>query len=228
MQHDHRADGLRESDGEDDRPAARATEGEAAGKAHRLSAGGPGQSGGSGIDFVKGWAPGLSADIRNRFDIVGFDPRGVGGSNPSLQCHDNLQGLTGLEPYPRTQEQWQTIAKALKDFADLCNQRGGDLLNHVGTLNVVRDMDRIRQALGDEKLTYFGYSYGSVLGQAYEDYFPNNVRAIVIDGPVDTTLGLDQLGIEQSQGFEGALQRWAADCKAHSCTPTSTATRSMQ
>ncbi len=180
----------------------------------------PGGPGGSGVDFVKAWAPGLSQDIRNRFDIVGFDPRGVGQSAP-LECHDNLQGLTGLEPNPRTPQQWKTIGDTVKTFDDLCLQRGGDLLDHVGTMDVVRDMDRMRQALGDDKLTYFGYSYGTVLGQAYADTFPDKVRAVVVDGAVDTTLSLDQLGLEQAEGFEGALQHWAADCKTRQCTPAS-------
>jgi pimeloyl-ACP methyl ester carboxylesterase len=179
----------------------------------------PGGPGGSGINLVRDWGPGLSQEVRNRFDVVGFDPRGVGQSTP-LICHDNLQALIGLEPNPKGPEQWTEIERQVKAFDDLCAQRGGDLLRNLGSLNVVRDMDRIRQALGDEKLTYFGYSYGTALGQLYADMFPDKVRAIAIDGALDMTISLDQLGLAQAEGFEGALAHWSADCKARQCVPS--------
>jgi pimeloyl-ACP methyl ester carboxylesterase len=176
----------------------------------------PGGPGASGIDFVRYWAKSLSPDLRGRFDIVGFDPRGVGQSSP-LECHDNLQGLIALNPNPRTEAEWLQVEAAIDDFAALCAERAGEKLGHLGTLNAVRDMDRMRQALGDKQLTYFGYSYGTVLGQVYAGLFPGKVRALVLDGAVDISLGLDQLGLEQARGFEGALEHWARDCDARRC-----------
>ncbi|HLF76074.1 MAG TPA: alpha/beta hydrolase [Dehalococcoidia bacterium] len=178
----------------------------------------PGGPGASGIELVRDWGPSLSQDIRNRFDVVGFDPRGVGQSTP-VECHDNIHELIGVEPSPRTPEQWTEVERVVRAFTDLCAQRGGELLAHTSTLNSVRDMDRIRQALGDEKLTYFGYSYGTVLGQVYADTFPDKVRALALDGAVDISISIDELALGQAEGFEGALERWLVDCRRRTCVP---------
>src|SRR5262245_42906401 len=144
----------------------------------------PGGPGGSGVEFLRQWAPVVPRDIQNRFDLVGFDPRGVGQSSPLL-CHDDIQKFAAIEPRPRSDAQWQSVFAVTKGFADLCAQRSDGILPFLGSVNVVRDMDGIRQALGDAKLTYVGFSYGTVLGQVYADMFPDKVRAIVLDGPED-------------------------------------------
>lgn len=176
----------------------------------------PGGPGGSGIEFMRAWARILDGDIRDRFDLVSFDPRGVGESTPLL-CHDQAEELIGLEPEPSTADEWAEVRRAMREFADLCAARGGDLLPHLGSLDVVRDMDRIREALGDEQITYVGYSYGTVLGALYAELFPQRVRGIVLDGPVDLSLSPDELNVTQAVGFERALAHFVADCRERDC-----------
>jgi pimeloyl-ACP methyl ester carboxylesterase len=178
----------------------------------------PGGPGGSGVGFLRDWAASAPREVQNRFDLVSFDPRGVGQSAPLL-CHDDIQKLAGLEPMPKTPQQWQSIRDTTKAFADLCAQRGSDILAFVGSDNVARDMDQIRQALGEEKLTYVGFSYGTVLGQLYADMFPDKVRAIVLDGPEDFSLSADELSLEQARGFEGELDHFIANCRQVQCLP---------
>ncbi len=177
----------------------------------------PGGPGGSGVDFVRAWAGQLGSEIQDRFDIVGFDPRGVGDSTPALDCHDNIQQLAGLDPNPSTPATWAEVQRVTRAFADLCASRASDLLPHLGSLDVVRDMDQIRAALGEQTVTYLGYSYGTVLGALYADRFPDRVRAVVLDGPVDLTRSADDLAATQSLGFEGELTRYLDDCRAAKC-----------
>ena len=176
----------------------------------------PGGPGASGNDFVRLWAPMLSGEIRDRFDIVGFDPRGVGASTPLL-CHDDIQALNAGDPSPDTPEEWAGAREANRRFAELCAQRGGELLRHLGTNNVVRDLDRIRAAIGDERLTYVGYSYGAEIGAAYADQFPERVRALVLDGAVDLSVAGDRLVAMQAEAFEATFRRFLADCASTAC-----------
>jgi pimeloyl-ACP methyl ester carboxylesterase len=184
----------------------------------------PGGPGGSAIDILSGWARNLPQSIRARFDIVLFDPRGVGQSSPLL-CGDDVQKLIGLEPYPETDEDWQAIEDAIQEMAGQCAQAGSDILPFLGTESVARDMDRLREAMGDEELTYFGYSYGTTIGQVYADLFPTHVRAMVLDGAVDINIPADQRALEQTVGFEAAFNRYLADCKAKACLPGDPATQ---
>jgi pimeloyl-ACP methyl ester carboxylesterase len=176
----------------------------------------PGGPGASGLDITRALAPWLADEIRQRFDIVGFDPRGVGQSTPLL-CHDDVQRLGGLEPEPDSADEWADVIRVNREFAELCARRGGDLLPHLGSLNVVRDMDRIREALGDEQISYLGYSYGTVLGALYADQFPERLRAAVLDGAVDIGLPAEELMAVQAVGFERVFERFVADCKQRGC-----------
>ena len=176
----------------------------------------PGGPGGSTIDILSGWARSLPSELRARFDVILFDPRGVGHSSPLL-CHDNVQELLGLNPYPETDADWQVIIDATRRFTEACAAAGRDILPHVGTRNAARDMDRLREAEGEATITYFGYSYGTTLGQVYADLFPTHVRAMVLDGAVDNSLPPDDLNLEQIRGFEAAFQRYLADCAASQC-----------
>jgi pimeloyl-ACP methyl ester carboxylesterase len=178
----------------------------------------PGGPGGSAIEILSGWARALPSEIRDRFDIILFDPRGVGQSSP-LVCHSNIQRLIGLDPYPETDADWKAIEDATKFHTSECAAAGGDILPHLGTRNVARDMDRLRAAMGEEKLSYLGYSYGTVIGQVYADLFPQNVRAMVLDGAVDVTLPDRQQALEQTLGFEAAFHRYVTDCTARQCIP---------
>lgn len=176
----------------------------------------PGGPGGSGVNFARAIAGQLAPEVQDRFDIVGFDPRGVGASSP-LFCHDDIQRLAALEPEPATPAQWTAVREATARFTALCAERGQDLLAHVGSVNVVRDMERIRVALGEEKLSYLGYSYGTVLGALYIDRYPDRVRAFVLDGPVQFTLPPDEVTATQAAGFERQYARYLADCRLRAC-----------
>lgn len=176
----------------------------------------PGGPGASGVNFVRAWANSLSSTIRQQFDIVGFDPRGIGESTP-IVCHDNLQAFVAANPVPTTQAQWDTLVQLTKDFDNACAQKYGPLLPFLGTKNVVRDLDQIRAAVGDEKLTYLGYSYGTVIGQVYADMFPTKIRALVLDGAVDLSLSGDDKTLTQIGGFELALNNFVADCQQRNC-----------
>jgi pimeloyl-ACP methyl ester carboxylesterase len=179
----------------------------------------PGGPGGGGIDFTRYWARAVPAELQQRFDIVGFDPRGVGESTP-LVCHDDLQKLMALDPTPDDDAEWQQVFDTSKAFVAACVAKGGDLLPYLGTQNVARDLDRIREALGDSKLTFFGYSYGTVIGSVYADMFPQNVRAVVLDGAVDYSLPNDVMSLQQALGFEGALKRYTDNCARTNCPLT--------
>jgi pimeloyl-ACP methyl ester carboxylesterase len=176
----------------------------------------PGGPGGSAIDFLRAWQSILAPEIRDRFDLVAFDPRGVGESTPVL-CHDRLQQLVAVDPDPDTDAEWQEAERVSKAFADDCAAAAGRLLPHVGTKNVARDMDALREALGEEQLTYVGYSYGTTLGAVYADLFPQRVRAFVLDGGTDQSLDYETLAVTQMVGFERALQAYLDDCAARRC-----------
>ena len=108
----------------------------------------PGGPGASGVDFTRYWARAVPAELQQKFDIVGFDPRGVGQSTP-LVCHDDLQQLIALDPTPDDDAEWKQVFRHSKAFVDKCVAKAGDVLPYLGTQNVVRDLDRIREAVGD-------------------------------------------------------------------------------
>lgn len=161
----------------------------------------PGGPGGSGVDFARSIAKFLPLEIRARFDVVGFDPRGIAGSTP-LRCYDTLeQAVTDLPPFPFPQtpaeEQKQRVAD--QKLTSACATHGGAILRHMSTADVARDLNRLRQLVGDKKLNYLGYSYGSVLGQTYANLFPRKVRAVVIDGVVDPIAWSTGRGIQATR-----------------------------
>ena len=176
----------------------------------------PGGPGASGIDAVRAFAFALPPEVQQRFDIVGFDPRGVGKSSPLL-CHDDIQRLSAIEPEPRSADEWAAARQGAQQLATLCVQRADGTLPFLGSLEVVRDMDRLRAALGDERLTYLGFSYGTLLGALYAEQFPARVRALVLDGPINVAMGADELALTQATGFERAFGRFLDDCRATSC-----------
>jgi pimeloyl-ACP methyl ester carboxylesterase len=147
----------------------------------------PGGPGGSGVDVVRDAAQFLPLELRGRFDIVGFDPRGIIRSTP-LRCFPTFEDALSVLPpfaFPVTRAEenvWRASDLAL---ASACARRGGPIRDHMSTADVARDMDFLRQALGDRQLTFLGFSYGSFLGQTYANLYPRRVRAIVIDGVLD-------------------------------------------
>lgn len=174
----------------------------------------PGGPGVSGVDFVRNAYRLYSEDVRERFDIVGWDPRGVAGSVPSIDCVDDLDEFVSGDPSPETLEEAAAQDDAARAFADACAANHGELLAHLTTENTARDMDAMRVALGDEKLTYFGYSYGTFLGAIYADLFPDRIRALVLDAALDPSITAQQDAKNQVVGFEDALSRFLADCAA--------------
>jgi pimeloyl-ACP methyl ester carboxylesterase len=148
----------------------------------------PGGPGGSGVDAIRAAGPILYSDeVRARFDLVGFDPRGIIRSTP-LRCFETFdQALAVLPPmaFPVTRAEERLWIRSNRALARACAQRGGAILDHMATGNVARDLDLLRRAVGDDKLSYVGISYGSFLGATYANLFPNKVRALVVDGVLD-------------------------------------------
>ncbi len=176
----------------------------------------PGGPGASGVAFLPVLA-GLLGDgeVARRFDLVGFDPRGVGVSEPAIDCSTteevdaeraDLDVDTSPEGVERTEAEY-------RDFARRCADRvGTDLLANVGTRDVARDLRVARQVVGDAQLTYLGYSYGTAIGAEYAERFPDDVRALVLDGAVDPALGPVESRTTQARGFQRAFDAFAADC----------------
>ncbi|GAA4580049.1 alpha/beta hydrolase [Planotetraspora phitsanulokensis] len=183
----------------------------------------PGGPGASGIEYTRA-APFLfTDDLRARFDIVGFDPRGVGESAP-VRCMSSqeLDSYVGLDGSPDTPGEIAAQEKGSKSFADACQAKSGSLLPFVGTANAARDMDVLRGVVGDTGLTYLGKSYGTYLGALYADLFPKRVRALVLDGAVDPAVSSFSANKVQAQGFEVALKAFTEDClRANGCPFTS-------
>lgn len=175
----------------------------------------PGGPGASGVDTAIGLALSLPLELLDRFDIVGFDPRGVGFSSPVECISDSFKDeINAAEPTPRTPEEIDEALDLSEEIGAGCETRYGEELGNFNTTYTARDMDRLREALGDEQLTYLGYSYGTTLGSTYAELFPDRVRALVLDGAVDPSKD-DLEGSEgQAAGFEQAFDAFAADCVA--------------
>ncbi len=171
----------------------------------------PGGPGGSGVDFLRRVAKNPPEAWHDNFDVVGFDPRGTGGTIP-VDCTDKPTSFTDLDPSPDTGAERTALYDAAKKFAADCKQKDNDILPFIDTVSSAKDIDAIRAALGEETITYFGYSYGTQLGATYAGLFPHRVRAFVLDGALDPSLSADNLVIEQAKGFESGLNAFLADC----------------
>ncbi|MBT2402968.1 MULTISPECIES: alpha/beta hydrolase [unclassified Streptomyces] len=171
--------------------------------------GGPG---GSGISTLPGAAKEYAA-LRERYDLVSFDPRGVGRSAP-VRCEGDrqLDAYYAQDSTPGTPQQEKAFVDNLRKFQQACERNSRKVLPYVGTENAARDLDRIRQALGDEKLNYFGISYGTELGGVYAHLFPKNVGRAVFDAVVDPTKTSEEGALGQAKGFQLALGNFAQDC----------------
>lgn len=183
----------------------------------------PGGPGGSGIEYARAAPQIVTKAIRAQFDIVGFDPRGVGASTP-VRCVNakEMDAYLSVDAVPESGAAVAAIEHDSKAFADGCLTMSGDLLPFVGTRDAVRDMDVLRAALGEPKLTYLGKSYGTYLGAIYAETFPTKIRALVLDGAVDPSLTGEEMDRVQAQGFEAALQAFITDCVKRSTCPLGT------
>lgn len=177
-----------------------------------VNPGGPGES---GVQAAASLIPNLPQPIRSRFDLVGFDPRGIASSDPAVWCNsdadnDRQRADPQVDYSPEGVEE---IEQDTKEFVQRCvDKMGEEFLANVGTANVVKDLDAIRAALGDEKLTYLGYSYGTRIGSLYAEQYPENVRALILDGAVDPNADPIEADIRQAAAFQQAFNDYAADC----------------
>jgi pimeloyl-ACP methyl ester carboxylesterase len=178
--------------------------------------GGPGES---GVDLLRQTYGRLPQTVRDRFDLVSFDPRGTGASRP-IDCVDDafLDQTTTLPAIVTTPQQLDALHESNAQFAAGCVQRMGAYAGQVGTRNVARDLEAIRIALGDPKLTYLGYSYGTVVGTTYAQMFPATVGRLVLDGPPDYWISARDYAYRQARGFMEALSGFLDWCQASHCS----------
>jgi pimeloyl-ACP methyl ester carboxylesterase len=150
--------------------------------------GGPGASGVDRLRARGKWEWLFSSELRSRFDVVSWDQRGVGRS-ATVRCFDSVDEqqafLNSIPVYPDTAAQEPAFYDSYREFARRCEEKSGDLLDHVSSANTARDLDLLRKAVGDKKLTYHGISYGTHLGAIYANLFPDKVRALAFDGSLD-------------------------------------------
>ena len=185
-----------------------------------INPGGPGES---GIDYLRGDVR-VYSNLNRSFDLVSWDPRGVSASTP-VHCLDNpqLDAYVALDSVLDDPQEKQATIDANKSFAAACEQHSGDLLPYIDSASTARDLDQIRGAVGDEKLTYLGYSYGTFIGQWYAHLFPTHVRALSLDGVVDPTVSANDSLLGQVRGFEQNLRAYLASRSADRGTRLSAA-----
>ncbi len=186
----------------------------------------PGGPGASAVDMVAGMASDLEdSEIRRNFDLVGFDPRGVGHSTPALRCRTDAE-FDAYRKEPMVDYSPAGVAhieQLYRQLAQQCVDRmGTGFLANVGTASVARDMDMVRQALGENQINYLGYSYGTELGTAYLEGFGDHVRTMVLDGAIDPAVGPVEENINQMAGFQTAFNDYAADCARSPACPLGT------
>jgi pimeloyl-ACP methyl ester carboxylesterase len=181
----------------------------------------PGGPGGSGVEYARGARSEFPSAVLARFDIVGFDPRGVAGSQPAVSCMTGpeLDKYLSTDETPDNAAQLATVVRQARLYASRCEQNSRALLPYVGTRNAARDLDVLRVALGQSRLTYLGKSYGTYLGTWYAQLFPHRVRALVLDGAVDPDTTALQADLTQAEGFQAAFGSFAAWCRAGSGCP---------
>ncbi|HET6509281.1 MAG TPA: alpha/beta hydrolase [Baekduia sp.] len=178
----------------------------------------PGGPGASGVDFVRGTADSLYATLNAQYDIVGFDPRGTGASQAAIDCQVN-QETDGIYSIPFATPDTDPNVLRSKDnkYVRRCVNKNHAILPYVTTGNVARDLDLLRQAVGDQKLNYLGFSYGTFLGATYASLFPGKLGRVVLDGPVDADTYINHPSKDlqaQNGAFERELERFFQACAA--------------
>ena len=188
----------------------------------------PGGPGGSGVNLVENVKGYLSDDLLESYDVVGFDPRGVGGST-AVECltdaeldvqrsGEGEEQITSKTPADEARADVAERATELEGKCEASTTTQG-LLDHVDTISAARDLDVLRAVVGDSALSYLGYSYGTYLGATYAELFPGNVGRMMLDGAVDPTLTAGQIALGQAQGFESALRSYVEDCQSSKGCP---------
>ena len=176
-----------------------------------VNPGGPGFGGSSLADDAYYY---FSSDLLDRFDIIAWDPRGTGESTPAVDCVDSYDEYFGLDSPPDNDQEIQALIDASQKFNDACEERSGGILPYISTAASARDINSIRLALGEDKITYLGFSYGSELGATWTTLFPDTVRAAVLDGAVDPDSNSIDEGKSQAKGFEQQLTAFLAQCSS--------------
>ncbi len=177
-----------------------------------VNPGGPGAAGTELVAFAKSVWP---KKIRDRFDIASWDPRGTGGSAPIDCVADIDRYFAEPDPSPDTDAENQVLVDLAQEFDDRCEEADGPMLSHISTVDTARDMEAIRDALGEDAISFMGFSYGSELGATYATLFPTHIRAMVLDGAIDPDLDGVETARAQAIGTEKALDAFLSDCSAH-------------
>jgi pimeloyl-ACP methyl ester carboxylesterase len=172
----------------------------------------PGGPGASGVRRVaRGFQ--VSPEVGDRFDIVGFDPRGVGQSTP-ISCGAAVPAFRATDLAPDTDAEAQALAAAARAVADECRASEGDRLAHLGSVEVAHDIEVIRRALGEDQLSFVGLSYGTFIGQLWADAYPSSVRALVLDGVLDPGAASATASLAQTDGIDAAFDSMDRACAA--------------
>lgn len=177
----------------------------------------PGGPGGSALQYAEYAESIFSSTLLESFDIVAWEPRGVGASQPAIDCVDTMDDYFALDPSPDDENERVALLDGAEAFVDGCRERSGKILDHVSTVDAARDIDVLRRALGEETISYFGFSYGTQLGATWATLFPDTVRAAVLDAAVDPTLGYVDGLLLQAGGFEKSLDAFLDWCDRTGC-----------
>lgn len=173
----------------------------------------PGGPGARGTTYAEAAGRVFREPLLQAFDVVGFDPRGTGASAP-VDCLSDaeLDAYLAGDPTPDDRAEVAAYEDAVEDYGASCKANSGAVLGHVTTIEAARDMDVLRSALGEDRLTYLGASYGTKLGATYAELFPDKVGRLVLDGAVDVALDPTSMAIDQAEGFETALRAYVQNC----------------
>jgi pimeloyl-ACP methyl ester carboxylesterase len=171
----------------------------------------PGGPGGSGLDFLRTAPPG-ALDVFDRFDVVSWDPRGIGESRPAVDCltdEEENSGEIGLRFTRPADADKAELVRGSREYVARCVARNAEILPYLATANTARDLDLLRAAVGDRKLNYIGLSHGAHIGATYASLFPGRTRALLLDSPVDPDVWVNrpfEAVREQAAGFEDSLR----------------------
>jgi len=172
----------------------------------------PGGPGVSGVEYALNAQYIVNPEVLERFDIVGFDPRGIGSSTPISCLNDAEQdAILVSDPKPDNEAEYQQALKDTQEFVDKCIARTPNIA-HFSTNEAAQDMELLRQGLGDEKLNYLGFSYGSYLGTLYAQSFPQYVGRFVLDGAIDPNVAIEDQTRIQAVAFDQAIKNFIKDC----------------